>query len=463
MQAGFQRALGNWKSSNREGANMLSKTQTWTFISDFYEPHIRRVTLQLDIEKCNYTTIIIEPHPSSGGDEFLENRLVKLHADGLDTEAAVQERNKITEQITSLCRTKYGRSAPPFGSVVYAFTANGKFQVVDLPDHRLTPALKTAPETFGTDIPLPPLVPRAQLKPVAGIGQFLLSQTRLVEYQGKLHIAKGPIYPQRAMLDLGEVKNLISLPGRHPNLLDPPAALITLSETDERVCGFLTTYHANGNLEFYARKLRKEGKLTPKLLVKWALQLVDAVSFLTRHQSFHGDLKPDNIVVTENEDIVLIDFTRLFTTFVTASPEVRKLCTQSGGTTLGIPVHWPMESIIQSEVYSIGRTLYLVCEGVEMAKVYREMGWTQDGAFLTVFSAKSSAPPELQKIISLCVSQDPSQRPSLEALAKMLRAADKKLNSKGKKIMTRNWSFRRRTDEAVVSRAFYMIRSRLLY
>lgn len=446
---------------------MSPKTQQlWTFISAFYEAHIRRVTLQIDIEKCNYTTVIVEPHAGgTGGNGYLEDRLVMLHEDGLDTEAAVHEQNEIIERITSLCRAKYGRSAPPFGSVIYALTIDGEFQVKDLPDHRLIPALKTAPEAFGTDIPLPPLVSRSQLKPVAGVGQFLLSQTRLVEYQGKLYIAKGPVYPQRAMLDLSEVRNLISLPGRHPNVMDPPAALITLSETDERVCGFLTTYHANGNLEYYARKLRKEGKLSPKLLVKWASQLVDAVAFLARHQTFHGDLKPDNIVVTENEDIVLIDFTRLFTTFVTASPEVRKLCAQSGGTTLGIPAHWPMESVLPSEVYSIGRTLYLVCEGIEMAKVYREVGWTQDGAFPTVFSPRTSTPPELQRIISLCVAQDPAQRPSLEDLAQMLRAADKKLSSsKDKKKQTVNWSFHlRRADEETVSRPFYMIRSRLFY
>lgn len=448
-------------------ASMSSKSTPWTFVSAFYEPQIRRVTLHIEIEKCNYTNVIVEPHPDSSraGSGYLEDRLVELHAEEPETESASFERDQIIEHIVDLCRMKYGRSAPPFGSVIYALTLGGIFQVRSMPDHRLVPALRKPTETFGHDLPLPPLVPRSKLRPVAGIGQFLLSQTRLVEYNGKLHIAKGPLYPHRALLDLSEVKNLIALPARHPNVMGPPTALITLGETDDRVCGFLTTYHCNGNVEFYARALREQGKLSPKLLFKWALQLVDAVAFLARHRTFHGDLKPDNIVVTDKEDIVLIDFTRLFTTFVTASPEIRKLCAGSGGTKLGIPAHWPMESVLPSEVYSIGRTLYLLCEGVEMAQVYREMGWTQDAPFPTEFAPGSPTPPELQKIISLCVSPEPSQRPSLDALSKMLRTAQKR--HAVKKRFSRPTSPKShqhsKSEGKVGPGTFYMIRSKLLY
>lgn len=443
---------------------MSSKITSWTFVSAFYEPHIFRVTLHIEIEKCNYTNVIVEPHPESRRADYLENRLVELHAEEPETDFATFEREQIIEQIVCLCRIKYGRSAPPFGSVIYALTLDGIFQVREMPDHRLIPALRNPTETFGNDLPLPPLVPRSKLRPVAGIGEFLLSQTRLVEYNGRFHIAKGPLYPHRALLDLSEVRNLIALPARHPNVMGPPTALITLGKTDDRVCGFLTTYHPNGNVEFYARKLREQGKLSPKLLFKWALQLVDAVAFLARHKTFHGDLKPDNIVVTDKEDIVLIDFTRLFTTFVTASPEIRKLCAGSGGTKLGIPAHWPMESVLPSEVYSIGRTLYLLCEGVEMAQIYREMGWTQDAPFLTEFGPGSPTPPELQKIISLCVSREPSQRPSLGALAKMLRTAQKRHASKKKLSNSISSRFQSNKSEGKVGPGtFYMIRSRLLY
>ncbi|KAL1883754.1 hypothetical protein Plec18167_002762 [Paecilomyces lecythidis] len=448
---------------------MSSKILPWTFISAFYDPQICRVILHIDIEKCNYTNVIVEPHPESSeasraGSRYLENRLVELHAEKPETESATFERDQIIEQIMSLCRNKYGRGAPPFGSVIYALTSNGIFQVRAMPDHRLVQALRNPTETFGDDLPLPPLVSRTKLLPVSGTGQFLLSQTRLVEYNGKLYIAKGPLYPHRALLDLSEVKNLLALPTRHPNVIGPPAALITLGETDDRVCGFLTTYHCNGNVEFYARKLREQGKLSPKLLFKWALQLVDAVAFLARHNTFHGDLKPDNIVVTDKEDIVLIDFTRLFTTFVTASPEVRKLCAGSGGTKLGIPAHWPMESVLPSEVYSIGRTLYLLCEGFKMAEVYHEMGWTRDAPFPTEFAPGSPTPPELQKIISLCVAQEPSQRPSLDALSKMLRAAQKRYSVKWRfSKPTSPRSQHSKSEGKVGPGTFYMIRSKLLY
>ena len=40
--------------------------------------------------------------------------------------------------------------------------------------------------------------------------------------------------------------------------------------------------------------------------------------------TYHGDIKPDNILVSDSEDAILIDVTRTFTTMAIASTEVKE-------------------------------------------------------------------------------------------------------------------------------------------
>lgn len=135
---------------------------------------------------------------------------------------------------------------------------------------------------------------------------------------------------------------------------------------------------------------------------------------------------------------MLIDFTRLFTTFAIASPEVKGPWSVSKGasgeiidggeknsgfkntTALGIPPEWPIEAAEKSEVYSIGRTLFLV--SASMIRLYLEMGWTNESDFPVSFGESSKTPPELQQIILRCVQQ-PSRRPSLVELSSNLERA----------------------------------------
>ena len=64
------------------------------------------------------------------------------------------------------------------------------------------------------------------------------------------------------------------------------------------------------------KELQKEGYRFPQpLVIKWACQLLEALSYLHNHQEngephciLHGDIKPANIMLTPQGDIRLIDF-----------------------------------------------------------------------------------------------------------------------------------------------------------
>jgi hypothetical protein len=78
-----------------------------------------------------------------------------------------------------------------------------------------------------------------------------------------------------------------------------------------------------------------------------------------------------------------------------------------------------------SEVYSIGRSMYLVSEGFSMLDIYAKYGWTNaDYDFPTVFHPTSPTPELVQYIIRRCVAPSPSDRLSLQDLLSLLVSLD---------------------------------------
>ena len=74
--------------------------------------------------------------------------------------------------------------------------------------------------------------------------------------------------------------------------------------------------------------------------------------------------------------------------------------------------------------------MYLVCEGFSMLELYRRYGWmNHEYEFPTAFHANSLTPKTLRAIILRCVAPSPSDRPTLEQLARLLhRLVDAKEN-----------------------------------
>ena len=235
----------------------------------------------------------------------------------------------IISSALQLCRSHYGHSLPVFAStIMIRNNSDGELLVWEQMCPAVLAKLSSVAALLRGFVDNIPLVSRTSLSPILSPGFFFCPNTRLVDYKGRQFVAKGPIYSCRVEDDFLEVKNLLQLRRGHPHIIPPPAAFITVSDADQRVCGFLSPFFEKGNLDIYCAKLRDSGDLTEIKLLRWFHQLVDAVGFLIDQNTWHGDLKPDNILVDSNEDIVLIDFTRKFTTYATASPEVRRHCTK---------------------------------------------------------------------------------------------------------------------------------------
>ena len=395
--------------------------EIWSFVSKLVEASPSRLIIQAKVVDWVFANVIVEEPKHSFDEEAIEF-------------------------VLDACRKRYGRTCPPFPKSVF-FRLNGgcTLQLEERVDALLLSSLPPIHDALPNRTHLPKVVPAESLNSLVMEGIFLLPNTRLVQLREQKYIIKGPIYRSRVKSDFLELRNTLRLAQGCPYIIPPPSALITISGTDKRLCGWLMPFYPNGNLDLYAQKIHLEGKLSVSLLCRWFRQLVHAVKFLASHETWHGDIKPDNILIGDNEDIILIDHARVFTTSATASPEVRRHCmtahlesipssnpehegdlrermVNSDLPAVGMPLDWSLERVIPSEIYSIGRTMFLVCEGISMIDIYREFGWiNHELHFNTTFEDNSNTPICLRDIISKCTALPVAERITLTGLENALK------------------------------------------
>ncbi|KAK0631850.1 hypothetical protein B0T14DRAFT_532448 [Immersiella caudata] len=125
-----------------------------------------------------------------------------------------------------------------------------------------------------------------------------------------------------------ELRNLLQL-GAHPHIISRPDYLVTKycrfgGKTG--VVGFLIPYHRRGSLRDLLPLLRVHGQLTLATQLKWAVQLASAV-LRVREQGriFYPDLRLDNILLSDTDDIMMVDFEQRGVWCEFAAPEVNAL------------------------------------------------------------------------------------------------------------------------------------------
>lgn len=150
---------------------------------------------------------------------------------------------------------------------------------------------------------------------------------------------------------------------RHPVL---PKVSDHFGEADEQ---YLVMEHISG--DDLSKRLEVAQKAFPLSWVMfWADQLLDALSYLHSHEPpiIHRDIKPQNLKLTDENHIILLDFgLSKSSTGNTIIPEAKDGSTTGGSTAsvVGYTPHYaPMEQIRgigtspRSDIYSLSATLY---------------------------------------------------------------------------------------------------------
>jgi hypothetical protein len=109
-------------------------------------------------------------------------------------------------------------------------------------------------------------------------------------------------YPPPSVTNLyNEIWTLLSLEPHH-NIIEPPEAVIV--SPDNLVIGCIYAYHNHGDLGQY---LRTHVRQSIERVLGWALEIVDAVSHLHSHGIMHNDIHVQNIIMTDDLTVRLID------------------------------------------------------------------------------------------------------------------------------------------------------------
>ncbi len=138
------------------------------------------------------------------------------------------------------------------------------------------------------------------------------------------------------------------------------------------------------------------GPLSLQETLRFASEICDALDYARQHGVIHGDLKPSNILVTQ-QGIKLLDF-GLARVAVGPDDATQTQMTQAGAV-MGTPAYMAPEQLAgkpadaRSDIYAFGCVLYEMLMGRRMAEDRRPV-----------------QPAALEKVLQKCLERDPAQR-----------------------------------------------------
>ena len=164
------------------------------------------------------------------------------------------------------------------------------------------------------------------------------------------------------------------------------------------------------------------GPMAPKRVLSIVIQLARALQLCHSKGVLHRDVKPDNIIVTPNGRLVLVDFG--------LASDVEQTALTADGAVLGTP-HYMAPEILkgeqateQTDVYAVGAVAYEMLAGrrpIEPDLLQEAMMAILCGQIVSIDDVRDDLPPLWSQIIQQAMAVKKTERfPSMEALLTQL-------------------------------------------
>lgn len=167
-------------------------------------------------------------------------------------------------------------------------------------------------------------------------------------------------------------------------------------------------------------KLLEKGSIPFPRACAWVAEVATALAIAHRKGVIHGDVKPANILITDDDRVKLTDF------------GMARLASRDSKDTplLGSPAYWCPEQIVgkpqdaRSDIFSLGVVLYELVTGRRPFDADSLQGICSrilSSTPLPASHANPSIPAALNEVIASCLTKDPNQRcATAEVLAERL-------------------------------------------
>ncbi len=198
----------------------------------------------------------------------------------------------------------------------------------------------------------------------------------------------------------------LTQPLNHPNLLK--ASYFDIADGSPFL---VMPFCSNGSV---GHQLMERGSFSEKEIATIVAKVADGLAYLHSKDIVHQDIKPDNILIDDDNNYLLTDFgisSRMRST-------LRKATTTSGALTVA---YAPPERFDQNpqnttagDMFSMGVMLYELCEG--------DVPWMGSGGVTLLSGSKppligDTFSPELAKLVQACMSLRMQDRPSAAQLS----------------------------------------------
>jgi eukaryotic-like serine/threonine-protein kinase len=176
-------------------------------------------------------------------------------------------------------------------------------------------------------------------------------------------------------------------------------------------------------------KLLEKGSIPCTKACAWAAEVAAALAVAHRKGVIHGDVKPANMLITDDERVKLTDFG--MARFASRDSKDTPL--------LGSPAYWCPEQIIgkpqdaRSDIFSMGVVMYEMVTGHRPFDADSLQGICSkilSSTPLPPSHSNPSVPAAFNELIAACLAKDPSQRlASADALMERLHPLSRRVAS----------------------------------